>query len=70
MREHIRTAECARVVVLLLLFGSLWTRFCFFIGCGHDFAFALIDYSFWYDFKHLENVPPKEYNTIVVLALN
>ena len=70
MREHIRTAECARVVVLLLLFGRFWTRFCFFIGRGHDFAFALIDYSFWYDFKHLENVPPKEYNTIVVLALN
>lgn len=28
-----------RVVAILLLFGRLWTRFCFLIGRGHDFAF-------------------------------
>ena len=27
-----------RVVAAILLFGRLWTRFCFLAGRGHDFA--------------------------------
>ena len=28
-----------RVVAILLLFGRLWTRFCFLAGRGYDFAY-------------------------------
>ena len=56
-------------MAILLLFGRLWTRFCFLVGRGHDFAFALIGNSIVCGFKYLENVPPKEYNIIVVLSV-
>lgn len=36
------TTVCSRVVVLLLLFGRLWTQFCFLVGCGHDFTVLVV----------------------------